>query len=51
MNISGDAKIKGYSIAWQQNFGAGFGVIANYTYSDAENRDTGDGTHRVTTFF
>ena len=33
---AGDAKIKGYSIAWQQNFGYGFGVIANYTYSDGE---------------
>jgi iron complex outermembrane receptor protein len=32
----GDAKIKGASIAWQQNIGAGFGVIANYTYSDGE---------------
>lgn len=36
---AGDAKIKGYSIAWQQNFGAGFGVIANYTYSDGEATD------------
>ncbi|MCL7715044.1 TonB-dependent receptor [Stenotrophomonas mori] len=33
---AGDAKIKGYSLAWQQNFGMGFGVIANYTYSDGE---------------
>jgi iron complex outermembrane receptor protein len=37
---AGDAKIKGYSLAWQQNFGYGFGVIANYTYSDGE--ATGD---------
>ena len=33
---AGDAKIKGYSLAWQQNLGAGFGIIANYTYSDGE---------------
>lgn len=33
---AGDAKIKGYSLAWQQNFGLGFGMIANYTYSDGE---------------
>ncbi|WP_303747469.1 TonB-dependent receptor [Stenotrophomonas pigmentata] len=32
----GDAKIKGASLAWQQNLGAGFGIIANYTYSDGE---------------
>lgn len=37
---AGDAKIKGYSIAWQQNFGAGFGVVANYTYSDGEATDS-----------
>ena len=33
---AGDAKIKGASLAWQQNFGAGFGIVANYTYSDGE---------------
>ncbi|WP_313173046.1 TonB-dependent receptor [Stenotrophomonas sp.] len=33
---AGDAKVKGYSLAWQQNIGAGFGIIANYTYSDGE---------------
>ncbi|WP_312914089.1 TonB-dependent receptor [Stenotrophomonas sp.] len=33
---AGDAKIKGVSLAWQQNFGMGFGIIANYTYSDGE---------------
>jgi len=32
----GDARIKGLSLAWQQNLGAGFGIIANYTYSDGE---------------
>ena len=36
---AGDAKIKGYSLAWQQNFGLGFGVVANYTYSDGEATD------------
>ncbi len=33
---AGDAKIKGASLAWQQNFGMGFGIVANYTYSDGE---------------
>lgn len=33
---AGDAKIKGVSLAWQQNFGMGFGIVANYTYSDGE---------------
>ena len=33
---AGDAKIKGYSLAWQQNIGGGFGMIANYTFSDGE---------------
>jgi len=37
---AGDAKIRGYSVAWQQNLGAGFGVVANYTFSDGE--ATGD---------
>lgn len=33
---AGTAKVKGASLAWQQNFGAGFGLVANYTYSDGE---------------
>ena len=36
---AGDAKIKGASVAWQQNFGGGFGLVANYTYSDGEATD------------
>lgn len=36
---AGDAKIKGVSLAWQQNFGMGFGMIANATYSDGEATD------------
>jgi iron complex outermembrane receptor protein len=31
---AGKADIKGFSLAYQQNFAKGFGVIANYTYSD-----------------
>lgn len=38
---AGTAKIKGYALAYQQNIGAGFGVLANYTYSDGES-NTGD---------
>lgn len=38
---AGPAKIQGASLAWQQNFGGGFGFLANYTYADAE-ADTGD---------
>jgi len=33
---AGTAKIKGYSLAYQHTFGAGFGLIANYTFSDGE---------------
>jgi iron complex outermembrane receptor protein len=32
---AGDAKVKGVSVNFQHNFGYGFGVVANYTYSDA----------------
>ena len=38
---AGAAKIKGLSLNYQQNFGAGFGLLANYTYSDAV-ADSGD---------
>ena len=38
---AGAATIKGLSLNYQQNLGAGFGVLANYTYSDAES-DSGD---------
>lgn len=31
---AGTAEIKGFSIAYQQNFAYGFGLLANYTYAD-----------------
>jgi len=33
---AGVAKVKGASLTYQQNFGLGFGMLANYTYSDAD---------------
>ncbi len=33
---AGVAKVKGASISYQQNFRYGFGLLANYTYSDAD---------------
>ncbi|MDF4002776.1 TonB-dependent receptor [Luteibacter sp. PPL552] len=33
---AGVAKVKGASLTYQQNFGLGFGMMANYTYSDAD---------------
>lgn len=33
---AGTAKVKGVSLTWQGNLGAGFGILANYTYSDAD---------------
>jgi len=38
---AGTAKIQGVALAWQQQIGGGFGMIANYTYADAES-STGD---------
>ncbi|WKD49881.1 TonB-dependent receptor [Microbulbifer spongiae] len=35
------AKVSGIELSYQQNFG-NFGVIANYTYTDANSRDTRD---------
>lgn len=37
---AGTATIKGVSLAYQVNFDEGFGLVANYTYSDGES-DTG----------
>ena len=34
-NNAGTAKIKGYSIAYQQDIGGGFGFLTNFTYADA----------------
>jgi len=48
---------KGVELDWQQPLGYGFGVIANYTYSDAKNRNGGpiDGnsknTYNLTGYF
>ena len=48
---------KGVELDWQQPLGHGFGVIANYTYSDAKNRNGGpiDGnsknTYNLTGYF
>ena len=36
----GSAEVKGVSLSWQQMLGDGFGLTANYTYSDAST-DTG----------
>lgn len=33
---SGAAKVKGVSLSYQQELGAGFGIAANYTYSKAD---------------
>lgn len=33
---AGVAKVKGASLSYQQNFRYGFGLLANYTYSDAD---------------
>ncbi|WP_372017568.1 TonB-dependent receptor, partial [Pseudoxanthomonas sp. 10H] len=35
-NNAGDASIQGFSAAFQQSFDNGLGVLANYTYADAE---------------
>lgn len=32
---AGSAEVKGLALAYQQTFGMGFGVLANYTYADA----------------
>jgi len=36
---AGTAKVKGFAIAYQQNLPWGFGILANYTYSDGEGQD------------
>jgi len=35
-NNAGSAKIQGFSTAFQQTFDNGLGILANYTYADAE---------------
>ncbi|WP_423605116.1 TonB-dependent receptor [Sphingomonas sp. MS122] len=39
---AGQAKVKGFALAYQQNLPLGFGVLANYTYSDAEGQAGAD---------
>lgn len=39
---AGDAEVKGVAIAYQQNLPYGFGVLANYTYSDGHGQDGAD---------
>lgn len=36
---AGSADVKGFSVAYQQNYAYGLGLIANYTYADGEGRD------------
>lgn len=45
--VNGRGDIQGLELAWQQPLGHGFGIMANYTYADAEARkevptDTGE---------
>jgi iron complex outermembrane receptor protein len=39
---AGSAKVKGFALAYQQSLPYGFGVLANYTYSDGEGQDGAD---------
>lgn len=39
---AGQASAKGFAIAYQQNLPFGFGMLANYTYSDAHGDDGND---------
>jgi iron complex outermembrane receptor protein len=39
---AGSAQVKGFAIAYQQNLPYGFGVLANYTYSDGEGQNGAD---------
>lgn len=39
---AGSAEVKGFAIAYQQNLPYGFGVLANYTYSDAHGQNGAD---------
>jgi len=36
---AGSADVKGVSIAYQQNYAYGFGLLANYTYADGQGQD------------
>ncbi|MDT8757401.1 TonB-dependent receptor [Sphingomonas psychrotolerans] len=39
---AGSAKVKGFAVAYQQSLPYGFGVLANYTYSDGEGQNGAD---------
>jgi len=39
---AGSAQVKGFAIAYQQSLPYGFGVLANYTYSDGHGQDDAD---------
>lgn len=39
---AGSASSKGFAIAYQQSLPLGFGILANYTYSDAEGQNGAD---------
>jgi iron complex outermembrane recepter protein len=39
---AGSAEVKGFAVAYQQNLPLGFGVLANYTYSDGKGKDGAD---------
>lgn len=36
---AGSADVKGVSVAYQQNYAYGFGLLANYTYADGQGQD------------
>ncbi|MCF6442614.1 TonB-dependent receptor [Pseudoalteromonas luteoviolacea] len=35
----GNGEVKGFEVQYQQDFGNGFGIVTNYTYSDASGED------------
>ena len=39
---AGSAEVKGFALAYQQNLPYGFGILANYTYSDATGLEGAD---------
>ncbi|MEP9359160.1 TonB-dependent receptor [Sphingomonas sp. KR3-1] len=39
---AGSAKVKGFAVAYQQSLPLGFGILANYTYSDGHGENDAD---------
>ncbi|TGX55644.1 TonB-dependent receptor [Sphingomonas gei] len=39
---AGSAQVKGFAVAYQQSLPYGFGILANYTYSDGEGQNGAD---------